>query len=311
MNPSSLTIPEVTEQTVFVCGSLHLDVVVDSPHLPQLDETVVGSKVNYVCGGKGGNQAVAAALNGAVTAFAGCIGDDEFGEKLNTHLVSHSVECTGLQRISGASGMSVAIVDANGDYGAVIVSASNQNIDTATIEFPDSAGILLLQNEIPEHANLELAQHASKHNIPVMLNAAPYRTLSMQLEGLIDLLVLNRVEAEQFFGQQLQTNDEVATVLDKAKPSIPTIIVTLGEDGLVYRDSKGQVHRKTAYPVAVQSSHGAGDMFCGALASRILKGELSSQALDYAMAAAACHVSTPLDMRSKLNTEAIQLLLSD
>lgn len=310
MSANTPVLPASTQQTVVVCGSLHFDVVVDAPHLPRLDETVVGSNVKYICGGKGGNQAVAAALNGASTAFFGCIGDDESGSKLSAHLNQHDIDCSGLQTICGESGMSVAIVNKHGDYGAVIVSASNQKINCDRIAFPESTGIVLLQNEIPDTANLALATNARTRNISVILNAAPYRKLSAKLESLINILVLNRVEAEQFFDSRFADTEELKTMLSKAQSSINTIVVTLGEDGLVYRDRCGQVHYRPACSVRVYSSHGAGDMFCGALASRLVIEADLHEALNYAMASAAWYVSATLDERSELNEQAVAQLLA-
>ncbi|MBX2839159.1 MAG: ribokinase, partial [Gammaproteobacteria bacterium] len=171
--------------TVLVCGSLHLDIVVDAPSLPSIDETINGTSVNYAFGGKGGNQAVAASLHGAKTRFAGCIGEDEFGKTLHAHLIRHNINCENLQKTNGASGMSVAIVDDNGDYGAVIVSSANLNINSDAIHLPSSAKFLLLQNEIPEQVNEQLAKKAQEKDIPVMLNAAPFRTLPEKMVPLI------------------------------------------------------------------------------------------------------------------------------
>jgi ribokinase len=298
-------------QTIVVCGSLHFDVVVDAPHLPAIDETVRGSSVNYICGGKGGNQAVAAALNGAPTAFVGCIGDDESGKQLLTHLQQHNIDCSGLQKINGASGMSVAIVDDNGDYGAVIVSASNLDINSDAIEFPVSMGMLVLQNEIDESTNITLAQQARAAGIPVMLNAAPYRSLPNELVNSIDILVLNRVEASAFLNAQISGVADCKFALNSTDSCINTIIITLGAEGLVYRGPDNTVHTKPAYSVSVISSHGAGDMFCGALASSLLGDASLDQALDYAMAAAAWHVSTAILHRSNLDTKAIYRLMQE
>jgi len=99
--------------------------------------------------------------------------------------------------------------------------------------------------------------------------------------------------------------------LTQIDSTIKNIIVTLGSDGLIYRDDKGQVHDKSAYTVQVTSSHGAGDVFCGALASRIVAGEISSEALDYAMAAAAWHVSTAPEHRSILSESIVQNFLDE
>lgn len=291
-----------------VCGSLHLDVVVNAPHLPQKDETVVGTSVNYVCGGKGCNQAVAAALNGSATTMIGCIGSDTFGNQLRRHLQRNNIDCSGLQVVSDASGMSVAVVDKSGEYGAVIVSGSNLNISSRGIAFPETTGILLLQNEIPEKANIEFARQAKKNNIPIMLNAAPYRTIPTNLESLIDILILNRVEAEHYFSTDFTDTADVVEVLNQSRSSVELIIVTLGEDGLVYRHVNEQVQKIPACAIKVNSAHGAGDMFCGSLASRIIVGENTRMALEYASAAAAWYVSSALAERSTIDRQAIDNL---
>lgn len=298
------------KQTVLVCGSLHFDVVVSAPSLPSIDETVTGSNVDYICGGKGGNQAVAAARNGASTTFMGCIGDDEFGDQLASNLQKNDVDCSRLQKTTGASGMSVAIVDANGDYGAVIVSAANLEIDSNAIELPESTGLLLLQNEIPDSQNIALAKQARALEIPVMLNAAPYRALSSHFEKLIDILILNRVEATAYFDTQLATVIDVEAALTTTRSSIDTLIVTLGKDGLVYCDENRQATIRSAFSVPVSSSHGAGDMFCGALASRLVAGSNLDEALTYAMAAAAWHVSSNQTERSSFDADAINRLIT-
>jgi ribokinase len=120
---------------VIVCGSLHLDIVVKAPALPRIDETAVGSEWRKIFGGKGGNQAMQAARAGARTAMIGCVGKDDFGEMLLAHLKSGGVDISHVA-VDGvrASGMSVAILQDNGEYGAVIVSGSNLEIDPQEID---------------------------------------------------------------------------------------------------------------------------------------------------------------------------------
>ncbi|WP_316247464.1 Ribokinase [Roseobacter fucihabitans] len=132
--------------------------VLNAPHLPALDETVTGSSVEYVFGGKGGNQALAAARLGASVAFAGCAGPDSFGDMIRTTLRQSGIDLSQLQRDAGPSGMSAAIVDAQGEYGAVIVSAANLHIHAAAIAVPVGTRVVLLQNEIPQEVNRASAQ---------------------------------------------------------------------------------------------------------------------------------------------------------
>ena len=164
-------------KNLFVVGSLHLDVVVKSPRIPKKDETIIGSAVKYVFGGKGGNQAIAADRNGASTFFAGRVGSDSFADLLTKQLEGSSVNFSALQVGPGASGMSVAIVEASGEYGAAVVSGENSNIDETLIKIPENTGVLLLQNEISETVNLEIAKKAKAVGCKVWLNAAPAKKL--------------------------------------------------------------------------------------------------------------------------------------
>lgn len=179
--------------SVFVCGSLHLDVIVEAPGLPRLDETVVGAGVRFAFGGKGGNQAVAAARMGAATAMAGRVGGDAFGATLLAGLANAGIDASGIQHDDGASGMSVAIVRQDGGYGAVIVSAANLRIDADRIAVPATARVVVLQNEVPEAVNLAVARKGRGFGATVILNAAPARTVSRDLLAATDLLVVNRV----------------------------------------------------------------------------------------------------------------------
>ena len=123
---------------VVVVGALHLDVVVTAPHLPAGDETVMGETVDFVCGGKGGNQAVAASRHGARTTLLGRVGDDMFAPTLLRNLEEAGVDTALIQKGENArSGMSVAIVDAAGEYGAVVVSAANRQLASEAFVFPE------------------------------------------------------------------------------------------------------------------------------------------------------------------------------
>ncbi|MGB1752717.1 MAG: PfkB family carbohydrate kinase [Paracoccaceae bacterium] len=280
--------------SLLVVGSLHWDVIVNAPHIPGRDETVAGQSVNYVFGGKGGNQAVAADQHGALTHFAGRIGGDAFGAQILNRLKQTNIRLAGLQRGEGASGMSVAIVDKNGDYGATIVSGENLLIDAKAILFPEDLGVLLLQNEIDEKVNLAVAKRAKEQGAAIWLNAAPARALDDELLQLLDVMIVNRVEAE-FYKSHLA---------DHVKQRI-TLIETQGGAGVaIHRHGQKPTHHD-AFGVKVLSSHGAGDMFAGALAARHLMGQSMEDATHYAQAAAALHISSPLETRSTITPEQV------
>ena len=269
---------------LFVVGSLHLDVVLRAPHLPALDETVTGSGVDYVFGGKGGNQALAAARMGADVSFAGRAGSDRFGDLLRETLQSSGIELSQLQKDLGASGMSAAIVDANGDYGAVIVSAANLMIAPDQISIPDETSLVVLQNEVPESVNLAVARRAKARGAAVWLNAAPARKLGREFAEVIDLLIVNRIEATSFRGFSGPAD----------------VLTTLGPDGVDYVGV-----RYPGFDVQVTSTHGAGDMFVGALAAQVVAGEDIKIAIRFAQAAAALHISTPLVRRASINAAQV------
>src|ERR1700744_5658120 len=167
---------------VVVLGSLHLDIMVHAPDRPKKGETLPGRAWGYKAGGKGGNQAVAAAQFGARASMVGRVGDDDFGKRLLRHLMDAGVDAEYVHTDPEAgSGMSVAIIDAEGDYGAVIVSGANLRLSKQDLEeareIIRSAQVLVLQNEVLDATNVAAAQSAKDHGIHVILNAAPARPL--------------------------------------------------------------------------------------------------------------------------------------
>lgn len=281
-------------KNLFVVGSLHLDVIVKSPRIPQKDETIIGKSVEYVFGGKGGNQALAADQNGANTYFAGRVGSDSFAKLLTTHLQHSSVDFSALQVGAGASGMSVAIVETSGEYSAAVVSGENLHIDEKSIELPKNTGVLLLQNEINDKVNLKLAKRAKATGSKIWLNAAPAKQIDTKLLSLIDLCIVNRVEAEFY---EFSNKEKIQNNL--------TIIKTLGQQGLELIEPDGNTKKIPAFNVNVVSSHGAGDMFIGALAARYLEGNPMESALEYAQGAAALHISRPENERKEITPKKI------
>lgn len=288
---------------VFVAGALHLDVVVNAPHLPARDETVVGSAVGYRFGGKGGNQAVAAARMGARVAMAGAVGDDGFGRAILAALDAAGVDRSQVRLAPGASGMSVAIVEAGGDYGAVIVSGVNLGLDGAAITVPAQARVVLLQNEVPEAVNRAVAAGAGAAR--VILNAAPARPVAPELLTRLDLLLVNRIEAAALAG----TDDPETAARHLLAQGPQGVIVTLGGEGLVALD-RGGLTRLPAPRVAVVSTHGAGDAFTGALAAGLARGAALPQALRLAQGAAALTVATDPDRRDELTETAVSRFLA-
>lgn len=280
--------------SLLVVGALHWDVVLRAPRLPQLDETLKGSEVAYRFGGKGGNQAVAAAAAGARVAFAGRVGSDAAGDAMRDRLKAAGVDVSGLQTGQGASGMSAAIVTADGSYGAVIVPGENHGFDLAGCQIPDSCRMVLMQNEMAPDQCKAVAASARARGIGVVINAAPATGVDATALDLADLVIANRVEAAQLLGLEAAASlPDPAAALDGLRAAFPRadIVITLGGDGAIFARAAGEVQQCRAHKVRVQSTHGAGDVFVGTLAARLLCGDALSDAVAAGQRAAADHIS--------------------
>jgi ribokinase len=284
--------------TVAVVGSLHFDVMVEAPDRPRRGETVMGTRWFPKCGGKGGNQALAAARMGAATAFVGVTGRDVFGDALAANLAAAGVDTSYLRRTGDfGSGMSVAILDAAGDYGAVIVPGANWTLSETDLDRAGdllaAAGVLLLQNEVPEPVSLAAARRARRGRALVALNAAPARPLAVGWEGLLDILAVNAIEAE---GLGAEPVGDLAGALAAAEALLalaPAVIVTAGAAGVALATRTGRRLAEPGIAVRVASTHGAGDMFMGALGAALARGDGLATAVRHANAAAARLVATP------------------
>lgn len=155
---------------VVVVGSLHYDIMVEAPDRPRKGETVTGFSWHPKFGGKGGNQAVAAVKAGAEVRMAGAVGNDEFGRFLLDALSAGGVDASYIAKLDlVGSGMSVATTDSQGDYGAVIVSGANAELDPVSLENEQlwlNSNVLVLQNEIPDAVNLVAAKAANRMGVP-------------------------------------------------------------------------------------------------------------------------------------------------
>jgi ribokinase len=295
---------------VIVCGSLHLDIMVKGARLPKLDETAVGSGWGMTCGGKGGNQAVMAARTGARTAMIGRVGKDDFGQRLLSNLDRFSVDRSAVSADEKAgSGMSVAIVDTQGDYGAVIVSGANLELDPAECvrqwQALGGAKVLILQNEIPDAVNAAMAAAAKASGAAVVLNAAPVRALSAGLLQCIDVLVVNRVEAEMMSGAAVENVDTAMAALPALGSGNRDIVITLGGEGLVLQGRDASPVFLAPNPVEVVSTHGAGDCFVGVLSAQLADGKFLADSCAAANRTAAFFVGLSDDQRASCSLAAI------
>jgi ribokinase len=293
--------PGAEAAAVIVVGSLHYDIMVDAPGRPRKGETVAGRTWAPKFGGKGGNQAVAARRQRVSTAMVGGVGKDSFGEALLASLDRAKVDRRGVAVFDGfGSGMSVAIFDDEGDYGAVIVSGANLAItpDQASDELLARGKVLVLQNEIPELVNEAVARRARERELTIIINAAPARAFATSLPHLIDVLVVNAIEAEMLGGGRVSSLETAAQAAATLALRFKAAVVTAGADGVAFCGETGQSAILPGLPVTVASTHGAGDTFVGTLAARLAFGDAMSAALAIANQEAAKLVSTPESART-------------
>ena len=281
-------------RTALVVGSLHYDIMVETAHLPRRDETAIGSRWYPKFGGKGGNQAVSLRQHGASTRMAGAVGGDDFGRFLRARLRAAGVNDDFVSDIAETgSGMSVALLDPQGDYAATIVSGANLHIDPEAMSDPalwQDIGILVLQNEVAEAVNIKAATEARKRGLPVLLNAAPFRRMPTALLANITHLIVNAVESEMLGSPPVTGLASAEKAANHLSPLAPHIIVTAGSIGLAIA-SNGKTVSIPAQKVKAISSHGAGDAFIGALAAALLSGASLTDAAQTASRAAARHVA--------------------
>ena len=287
--------PAHDRPVVLTVGSLHYDIMIEAAHLPRKDETAVGSRWFPKFGGKGGNQAVAVARAGVASRMFGAVGDDEFGRFMRAALQAGGVDDAFVATLPDVgSGMSVAILDAQGDYAATIVSGANLQSDIGALSEAalwQDVDLLILQNEVPDALNIAAATQARARGIRTVLNAAPARPLPPELVSKVDLLVVNAVEAEMMGADPVCCLHSAADAAKGLAARFEAVIVTAGAKGLAAVGPDDKAFTLPAEKVEVVSSHGAGDAFIGALCAALVQGKALPDAAKAASHAAAVHVS--------------------
>jgi ribokinase len=273
---------------VAVLGSTNMDLVAYVEKAPQRGETVTGREFRTIPGGKGANQAIAAARAGATVSMIGAVGNDSFGTRLRSALEDSGVNTDRLRTTEGPSGTAHIVVDDEGGNAIVVIPGANGTVDRLT---PDdegliaSADLLLLQLEIPLAAVLAGARTARAHGVRTVLTPAPARPLPPELLAAVDLLVPNEHEAATLTG--LTDPREAATAL---LGRVPEVVITLGAAGSLYAARDAEPVTVPAPRVTAVDSTGAGDTFAGALAVALGEGLPMPQALRWAAEAAALSV---------------------
>jgi len=258
---------------IVVVGSANLDTVVPVPRQPRAGETILGGDHSLVPGGKGANQAVAAARLGRRTSFVGRVGDDSAGVRLRRGLEQANVNVDHLRTTEATpSGIALITVTPDGDNSIVVSPGANNHVSAADMEpaknMLESASVLLVQHEIPAEA-VHAAVLAAWGQ--VILNPAPARPLPPEVLEAIDVLVPNQTELAELAGEAVPTTPQEAAALVR-KLGLATVVVTLGSRGALVIDG-GSVEHVPAPSIIPIDTTAAGDAFCAALADGLAQGE--------------------------------------
>jgi ribokinase len=279
---------------VVVCGSLNMDVVVQSARRPATGETLLGATVSFLPGGKGLNQAVAAARLGVPTAMVGAIGNDAFGNSLRSFLASEDIDASGVREIDGpATGVALIQVTA-ADNAITVASGANHRFTRRMIRHaPHRGEVWVAQFEIPVDETEAILKRAKAARAYTVLNLAPFVAHSNRLMSHVDLAVLNEIELAQATGTRLQARSslrDLAAAAHKLRAKgAGAVIATLGARGAIVVTAEAAAV-VPAFKAEVVDTTGAGDCFVGALAARLLGRASPVEAARFASAAAACSV---------------------
>ncbi|MBH0025269.1 ribokinase [Salinibacterium sp. SWN248] len=277
---------------IVVVGSANIDQVFRVERIPSPGETVMSQGLNTALGGKGQNQAVAAARAGVATTFIGAVGNDGFGEMVRTGLAADSIDVSHLKTTDKPTGTALIAVDPTGENTIIVEAGANNDVANLTSE--DSAAIsaasaVMMQLEIPLATVIESARIAHAVGTQVILNAAPIQALPKELLDNLDILIVNEHEAAEL-ARDNGLSADLEGVGERLLSLVSTVIVTLGSKGAALHRVGSEPVVVPAHRVTAVDATGAGDTFCGAFAAGVVEGMMMDDALRFAGAAASISV---------------------
>ena len=281
---------------VFVMGSINQDFVLKVERRPEPGETVTNAELSTHNGGKGANQAAAAALLGASVTILGRVGDDEFGEPLVQALQEKGIDTSLVERASGEStGAAFITVTPDGENAITVAPGANRSLTPEDVDAAaDAIGearVFVAQMEIPVQSVLRAVEVAAGKGTRALVNLAPTFEVPRELLERLDPLVVNEHEAAFLLGREVEGVKGALAAAPELLSSGPrSAVITIGEDGAVLADGES-VENLPAPEVEVVDTTGAGDAFVGALATRIARGASLRDAVAYAVRAGAAAVT--------------------
>lgn len=279
--------------TVVVFGSINMDLVVRTPRLPAPAETLTGHEFFTAPGGKGANQAVAAARLGVPTQMVGRVGGDAFGQELRQNLLSAGADVSAVFIDPAvSSGVAVIAVDDNAQNNIIIVPGANGRVGQDDLDRLESslagAKVLLLQLEVPLEAVVAAARLAHERGLTIVLDPAPAQELPAELYTLVDIITPNEVEAGQLVGVSIKNpNDAAGAARMLLSLGVKTVMVKMGALGVLYAQAESEPILAPAFEVQAVDTVAAGDAFNGGLAAALVEGKSLPEAVRWGAAAGA------------------------
>lgn len=262
---------------IVVVGSLNMDMVVKIDQRPQKGETVLGSEMFMSAGGKGANQAYAAALLGGDVTMVGCLGEDVFADKLKDNLANAGVDVSHIEtRKDAASGTAFISIDWEGDNSIIVAPGANNLLSVGLVQEKESliknAGLLIVQLETPLDAITEAVRIAKENGVPVLLDPAPAQKLPAELLAMVDYITPN--ETEMFILTGIEVKDTKTAQVAAAKlleQGVKTVVAKMGGKGVTVVNPNRTSYIE-GYKVDVADTTAAGDAFAGAVGACLVEG---------------------------------------
>ena len=281
-----------TRKPIVVVGSITMDLVTRTPRIPAIGQTLIGTGFETTPGGKGANQAVAAARLGARVAMVAKVGDDVYGPALVENLHQSGVDTTGMMQTSGSSGLAPMFVAENGLNAIVVVPGANSKMDRAAVgdhaELIRSAGMVLCQLEIPMDTLSYTLEFCASAGVPVMLDPAPAADLPEAVWRQVNWFTPNETEAAHYVGDGTDAADIAKRLLAKG---LRGVVLKRGGEGAYVALEDGRAAWVKPFKVDAIDTVAAGDCFNGAFAVALLEGKDPWEAARFANAAAAICVT--------------------